>query len=78
MNKFQLFSQLNKMSDKELVKFAETMGLSISSNEAKKLRNIFSGASIQWLTHGIPKEVLAEAKSVLGSSRYKKLLQFIS
>lgn len=78
MNKIQLFSQLTKMSDEELIAFAEKLELSISLREAKKLRKIFSGASLQWLTHGIPKEVLAEVKSVLGSSRYKKFLKLIS
>ena len=78
MNKFQLFSQIQGMSDEELVKFAEKMDLTISVREAKKLRTLFSGASFQWLTFGIPQEVLAEAKSILGSSRYKKLLRLIS
>ena len=78
MNKFQLFSQLQKMSDKELVQFAEKMGLSLSTKEAKKLRAIFSGATLQWLTHGIPEEVLIEVKSILGPRRYKQLLELIS
>lgn len=78
MNKFQLFSQLQRMPDEELVQFAERMGLNLTPKEAKKLRTIFSGATLQWLTHGIPKEVLEDVKALLGSSRYKKLLKLLA
>lgn len=78
MNKLQLFSQLTKMSDETLVDYAEKKGLSITVREAKKLRRIFSGASIHWLAHGIPDDVLTKTRSLLGSHRYQKLLQLLS
>lgn len=64
---------LQKMNDKQVQQFAKKKKIDLSLEEIKKLRKIFSKASITWGIYGIPKDVLKEVEDVIGQKRLNQL-----